>query len=64
MAKSVITLEDNGDRVTLSLEGSGPILGRTRAQHMAVTLFHLAEMDARISQVPACRRQPPSELLH
>ncbi|MEE1950997.1 hypothetical protein V0R48_18620 [Pseudomonas alcaligenes] len=62
MAKVVLTLDDNGDRVTMGLSGAGR--GETKAQRIAITLFELAEIDARLSQMPAHRKQPPSHTLH
>ena len=62
MAKVVLTLDDNGDRVTMGLSGAGR--GETEAQRIAIALFEQAEIDAKLRQIPAHRKQPPNFTLH
>lgn len=70
MAKVIITLEDTPDRVAVSMDMAGAptnLLGRptpTRAVQMSQTLFDLAAVDAKLSQLPACARQPSSMTIH
>lgn len=70
MAKIVITLEDQQDSITVSMDmGGAPtnLLGATQqtaAVRMSQTLFDLAAVEARLSELPACRRQPPSQTIH
>lgn len=70
MAKVTITLEDNTDRVTVSMDMAGApnsLLGMpspTRAVLMSQVLFDLAAVDAKLSQLPACARQPSSMTIH
>jgi hypothetical protein len=70
MAKVIITLEDNTDRVTVSMDMAGAptnLLGMpqpTRAVQMSQTLFDLAAVDAKLSGLPACARQPSNMTIH
>lgn len=62
MAKITITLEDNGERVTLTVDGQGPT--GTRARNVAATMLELAVLDSRLSQLPPHRWQPPNHTIH
>lgn len=70
MAKIVITLEDQQDNVTLSMDmGAAPtnLLGalkQTAAVRMSQSLFDMAAVEAKLNDLPACRRQPPSQTIH
>jgi hypothetical protein len=70
MAKVTITLEDTPDRVTVSMDMAGapsnlrgtPL--QTRAVLMSQTLFDLAAVDAKLSQLPACARHTSNITIH
>jgi len=70
MAKVTITLEDDTDRVTVSMDMAGAptnLLGapaQTRAVRMSQALFDLAAVDTKLGRFPAYARQPSSPTIH